>query len=155
MIFSTLYKLSMLWCNLVACGEGDWLLCWHYTPAKVSHQRWISGNVYYICLCQVRIRQLPLWLWNPEETSPEVPNRGISGPTNGHVSNKNFFLKKKRCNLVWIHDFLTFLCKFLLKSLQLSNLEPSPFEYKHSSMYPTCLLKDIKFDSDIQEEVYR
>ena len=22
-----------------ACGEGDWLLCWHYTLAKVSHQR--------------------------------------------------------------------------------------------------------------------
>ena len=22
-----------------ACGEGDWLLCWHYTPAEVSHQR--------------------------------------------------------------------------------------------------------------------
>ena len=29
-------------------------------------------------LCQVRIRQNPLWLWNPEETSPEVQNRGIS-----------------------------------------------------------------------------
>ena len=24
-----------------------------------------------------------------EETSPEVQNRGIGGPTNGHVSNKN------------------------------------------------------------------
>ena len=22
-----------------ACGEGDWLLCWQYTPQKVSHQR--------------------------------------------------------------------------------------------------------------------
>ena len=32
-------------------------------------------------LCQVRIRQNPLWLWNPEETSPEVQNRGIIGPT--------------------------------------------------------------------------
>ena len=29
-----------------ACGEGDWLLFWHYTPAKVSHQRGISGNRY-------------------------------------------------------------------------------------------------------------
>ena len=76
------------------CGEGDWLLCWHYTPAKVLHQRWISGNVYHVCLCIVWIRQNPLWLWNPEETSPEVQNRGISGPTNGHVSDKN--LKKKK-----------------------------------------------------------
>ena len=62
------------------CGEGDWLLCLHYTPAKVSHQRWISGNVYHVCLCEVQIRQNPLWLWNPEETSPG---------TNRHVSNKN------------------------------------------------------------------
>ena len=66
---------------------------WLYTPAEVSHQRWISGNVYHVCLRKVRIRQNPLWLWNPEETSQEVRNRGISGPKNGHVSNKN--LKKK------------------------------------------------------------
>ena len=77
------------------CGEGDWLLCWHYTLAKVSYQRWISGNLYYIRLYQARIRQNPLWLWNPEEPSPEVQNRGISGPTNGHVSNKNLKKKKK------------------------------------------------------------
>ena len=25
--------------------EGDCLLCWQYTPAEVSLQRWISGNV--------------------------------------------------------------------------------------------------------------
>ena len=25
--------------------ESDWLLCWPYTLAKVSHQRWISGNL--------------------------------------------------------------------------------------------------------------
>ena len=72
-----------------ACRESDWLLCWLYTPAEVSHQRWISGNIYHIRLCKVPIRQNPLWLWNPEETSPEVRNRGISGPKNGHVSNKN------------------------------------------------------------------
>ena len=64
-----------------ACGEGDWLLCWHYTPANVSYQRWISGNVYHVRLRTVQIRQNPLWLWNPEETSPEVQNRGINGPT--------------------------------------------------------------------------
>ena len=46
-------------------------------------------------LCQVRIRQNPLWLWNPEETSPEVQNRGISGPTKRtHVLQK--FKKKKK-----------------------------------------------------------
>ena len=76
-----------------ACGGSDWLLCWPYTPAEVLHQRWISGNVYHVHLCKVQIRQNPLWLWNPEETSPEVWNRGISGPKNGHVSNKNLKTK--------------------------------------------------------------
>ena len=68
------------------CGESNQLPWWPYTLAKVSHHRLISGNVYHICLCQMRIRQNPLWLWNPEDTSPEVWNRG--GPKNGHVSNK-------------------------------------------------------------------
>ena len=78
-------------------GQGDWLLCWHYTLAKVSHQRWISGNVYHVCLHQVRIRQ------NPEETSPEVQDRGICGSTNGHVCNK--FLKKNRESTIvrWLY----------------------------------------------------
>ena len=28
----------------------------------------------------MQIRQNPLLLWNPEETSPEIQNRGTSGP---------------------------------------------------------------------------
>ena len=32
-----------------------------------------------------RIRQNPLWLWTPEQTSPEIQNRGTSGPKKGHV----------------------------------------------------------------------
>ena len=48
-------------------------------------------------LRQVRIRQNPLWLWNPEETSPEVQNRGISGPTKRtHVLQKILKKKKKK-----------------------------------------------------------
>ena len=35
-----------------------------------------------------RKRQNPLWLWNPEEMSPEIQNRGISGNKKGHVSTK-------------------------------------------------------------------
>ena len=41
----------------------------------------------------MQIRQNPLWLWNPEETSPEIQNRGTSGPKIGHVKvsdKKNF-----------------------------------------------------------------
>ena len=34
----------------------------------------------------MRIRQNPLWLWNPEETSPGIQNRGTNGPKIGHVT---------------------------------------------------------------------
>ena len=41
---------------------------------------WISGNIYRVCLCQkVQIR-LPTLALKPEETSPEVRNRDITGP---------------------------------------------------------------------------
>ena len=36
------------------------------------------------------IRQNPRCLWNPEETSPEIQNRGTSGPQKGFVPVKNF-----------------------------------------------------------------
>ena len=86
------FKCSILPLLKHACGKSDRLLCWLYTPAEMSHQRWISENVYHLCLRKVWIRQNQLWLWNPEEMSSEVQNRGISGSKNGHVSNKN--LKK-------------------------------------------------------------
>ena len=44
----------------------------------------------------MRIRQDPLWPWNPEEMSPEIQNRGTSSPKIGHVnvSDKKTFWKK-------------------------------------------------------------
>ena len=36
------------------------------------------------------IRQNPIWLGNPEETSPEIQNRGTSGPKIGHVNVSHF-----------------------------------------------------------------
>ena len=42
----------------------------------------------------------PPWLWNPEETSSEVQNRGISSPTKRtHVLQK--FFQKKCVKLFW------------------------------------------------------
>ena len=43
---------------------------------NISIWIWGSRNTH---LCQVQI-SCPLWLWNPEEMSPEIQNRGISGP---------------------------------------------------------------------------
>ena len=39
----------------------------------------------------IKIMQNPLWLWNPEKTSLEIQNRGISGPQKGRLSAKNFY----------------------------------------------------------------
>ena len=77
-----------------ACGEGDWLLCWQYTLVKVSHQRWISWNIYHIHFHQVEIRQNPLWLWNPEETSPEVQNKGYQWPHKWLCDQQKFKINK-------------------------------------------------------------
>ena len=35
------------------------------------------------------------WLWNSEQISPEVQNKGISVPTQGVMASKNFFKEKK------------------------------------------------------------
>ena len=37
----------------------------------------------------MQIRQNPLWIYNPEETSPEIQNRGTSGPKIGNVNVSN------------------------------------------------------------------
>ena len=50
-------------------------------------------------LCQVQLR-LPLWLWNPEETSPKVQNSSISSPIKKtYVLQKH--LKKHNSELIW------------------------------------------------------
>ena len=74
------------------------LPCWPHIQ-QVLHQRWISGTcIHCVCLRQVWIR-LPLWLWIPEETSPEVQNRDISGPKKStNVLQKMF---KKFIAKVW------------------------------------------------------
>ena len=58
---------------------------------NVQHQRWISGNVHYIRLHKKVNKVVPLWLWNPEETSPEIQNRGTSDQKKDMCPpNKNF-----------------------------------------------------------------
>ena len=42
----------------------------------------------------------PPWLWNPGQTSPEVQNRGISGPTKRTCVLQKFKKKKKKINVV-------------------------------------------------------
>ena len=57
---------------------------------QVSHQRGMSRNVHHIRLHQMRIRLL----WNLQETSPEVENRGISCPIKRTCDHQFFFQKR-------------------------------------------------------------
>ena len=72
-----------------ACRECDRQPCWLPRGQQVWHQRWISG-VHRMQAKRTQVRDPP-WLWNPGETSPEVQNRGISGPQKGLLSSKKFF----------------------------------------------------------------
>ena len=57
----------------------------------------------------MRIRQKPLWLWNPEMMSPEMQNKVTSGPKMGHVYVSAKTLKTKSCLDIlqkkhWTHE---------------------------------------------------
>ena len=64
---------------------SNWLPCWPPKDRR-CHSRDEFHRLYNV--------GCPLWLWNPEETSPEVENRGISGPTKRTYVLK-YFLKKQ------------------------------------------------------------
>ena len=68
---------------------------WLSSGSKVSYLMWIWGS----CWQQgIQARYQPR-LWNPGKKSPEVQNRGISGPTKRTcVLPKNF--KKKNCRSI-------------------------------------------------------
>ena len=77
--------------HLILCTsmwiKKAWLPCWPSRSQQVLHQRLIWG-----IHCKHAMEQASegsTWLWNPEQTSPVVQNRGISGPTKWLVSSKN------------------------------------------------------------------
>ena len=61
----------------------------------------------------------PTLALKPRGDSPEIQNRGISGPKNGHVSTKNFkrkTLKKRRRNSKWFKEYSGYwmICGFIM-----------------------------------------
>ena len=90
-----------------ACGESDWLLCWPYTLAEVSHQRWISGNVYNICLCKVWIR-LPTLALKPWGDVTRSLKQGHQWPQKWTCVQQKFFLKKKSNIIYWFSTYIIF-----------------------------------------------
>ena len=55
-----------------------------------------SQEMYITFSSAMWIRQNPLWLWNPEETSLDIQNRGTSGLKIGHVNVSDKKTKKKK-----------------------------------------------------------
>ena len=91
------FKSSILPLLKHACGESNWLLCWPYTPAEVSHQRWISGNVYHVCLHKVQIR-LPTLALKPRGDITRSLKQGYQWPQKWTCVQQKF-KKKKKCEL--------------------------------------------------------
>ena len=64
-----------------------------------------SQEMYITFASAMRIRQNPLWLWNPEETSPENPKQRYKWPQNRTcecVRKKNFKKWIQVTNSIWI-----------------------------------------------------
>ena len=81
----------------------------HETPIQWSSEQ-TPLEVTFLCCCS-----------NPEETSPEVQNRGISGPTKGLMSFKN--VKKNLWRQNWQHWQLCVSCENLTTG---QSKQPSP-----------------------------
>ena len=79
-----------------ACGEGDWLLCWHYTPAK--------GVALEVNLRERMSRTPPHSLNKAEPTLAlkprgdvtRSPKQGYQWPHKWTCVQQKFFLKKKK-----------------------------------------------------------
>ena len=65
--------------------------CWLPRGQQVSHQSRISG-IHCTQAMKQASKGLP-WLGNPGQTSPEVQNRGVSGP----IKRTDVFRKKMHC----------------------------------------------------------
>ena len=89
-------------------------------PLKPSRQHLVAPEV------NLRITQArkyagdPPWLWDRDQTSPEVQNRRISGPTKMTMSSKNF--KKTFCCKTFCHYPFLPIVVTLWSHLIVSNL---------------------------------
>ena len=68
--------------------------CWLQRGRQVLHQRCISGNVYHVCLCQVRIR-LPTLALKPRGDVIRSPKQGHQWPHKKELCPPKIFKNKK------------------------------------------------------------
>ena len=142
---------------------SDWLPCWLPRGQQVSHQRWISGNVYYIHLLQVWIR-LPTLALKPRGDITRSPKQGNQWPHKKDLCPPK--IKKKstlrdgsdtlwRSNGWWLYAMsVGNLCK-LQPSLSLLEQECVPVGCAPSAALAIsrgCLLKGVSVLGDVCRE---
>ena len=80
-----------------------------FEPSPMLVDKWSAS----VCMEKVWLPfWLPPWLWNSEQMSPEVQNRGISGPTKRTCGLQKKFWKKALPNLKYkllLRTFLNYL----------------------------------------------
>ena len=79
---------------------------------QVLHQRWIR--------CKW---ENPPWLWNPRQTSPEVQNRDISGPTKktGALKRKTKSIPLKFLFSVWLYKVICLVVVVALRRFRVTD----------------------------------
>ena len=74
-------------------GNSNWPPYWLSGGGQVLYQRWISGNIHYICLCQVPIR-LPTLPLKPREDVTRSLNQGYQWPHKRTCVHREIIFKK-------------------------------------------------------------
>ena len=90
--------------HLKARNNSVWgshrLRCQPRRRRQVWHQRWISGNVNYICLCKKVNKREPILALKPRGDVTRNQKQGYQWPPKRHASTKNFKKKKKRILII-------------------------------------------------------
>ena len=103
---------------------------------QVPHQKWISGRMQHIHLHQVQIK-LPTLILKPEETSPEVQNRGI----NGHTKRTYVLPKFKKKRNPKYAPIQTYPCFVICWSFHVSSSSSSKYALFISLFFSSCGMK--------------
>ena len=79
-----------------ACGEGDWLLCWQYTPAKgVTPEVNLRERILHMPPSSANKAEPTLAL-KPRGDVTRIPKQGYQWPHKWTCVQQKFFLKTKK-----------------------------------------------------------
>ena len=91
-----------------------------------------------------QIRQNSLWLWNPEETSPELPKQGYQWPQN-RTPNINFkqnvFMVRTTSSMVVVADFTRFITRITVVLIAASSF--NAISRTHGTLRPITPITNL------------